>query len=100
MDHTALVVNLLVFEREVSAPVVEDKKTRIDDVWMFFCHRHVADVIDGLIKRCVGIEVSTELHTIALKVVDHVLAREVLRTVESHVLKEVSKTTLAILLKD
>ncbi len=48
---------------------------------------YVVDVVDGLIERSICVDVSSETETFALKIIEHVLARIVLRAVESHVLE-------------
>ena len=96
VDDTTLLVNLLVFEEKVMAPVVKDEETRVNGSWNL--HVHVVDVIYCLVKRSVGVKVLTELDTNLLEILLEVVTREVLRSVETHVLKEVSKTELVIFL--
>ena len=98
VDHTALLVDLLVGEQQTVAPVLEDEQARIDGT--LARAGHVVDVIDGLGNAGVGIQVATEVHTQRAGVVDNALALavEVLTAVEGHVLQEVGETTLALLL--
>ena len=98
MNHTALLVNLVTIEGEVTTPIVKDEQTAINDAWMkCFINGHIGNVIDGLIDGCIGIYIGAELDTMTLQILKHTLVREVLGAVESHVLKEVSKTALALL---
>ena len=60
---------------------------------LYWCG-YVVDVVDGLIERSICVDVSSETETFALKIIEHVLARIVLRAVESHVLEEVGETEL------
>ena len=102
VDNAALLVNLLVLEQQVMAPVVEYQQARVDDA--FAGERSRADVIDSLVDRGIGIEVSTEFHADALAPGHDswlaVLAWKVLGAVKGHVLQEMSQTTLAGLFKD
>ena len=95
-DHTALVVDLLVFERDEVRPIVQDQQTGIDDTLTI--QRHARHIVAGLLLSGESVEVSTELHTHLLQVVDQHLAGQVLRAIESHMLQEVSQTLLVILL--
>ena len=81
---------------------MEYQQARVDDT--LAGERSRTDVIDRLVNRGVGIEVSTEFHADALAPGHDaglaVLARKVLGAVKGHVLQEMSQTTLAGLLKD
>ena len=57
-------------------------------------------LLDGLVDAGVGIEVATELHAERAAELDKVVALEMLRAVEGHVLEEVSQAALALLLLD
>ena len=62
--------------------------------------RHVRQTIDRLIDGGISIDVSTEVHTDGLKIIDDALTGEVLGTIEGHMLQEVSQTILMILFED
>ena len=66
----------------------------------FAVRRHVTQTINGLVDRGVSIDVTTEIDTYRLKIVDDALTREMLRTVERHMLQEVRQTVLMILFED
>ena len=66
----------------------------------FAIGRHVRQTIHGLVDRGVGVDVTAEVHTHRLEIVDDALTGEMLRTVERHVLQEVRQTVLMILLED
>ena len=98
MDDTALLVDFLRVKRQPVRPVVQDEQARVDD--RLADNRHVRDVVDCLVNRRIGIEIDTKLDTDGLKVGNHVVALEILRPVETHVLKEMGQTALVVLLKD
>ena len=93
VDYPTLFVNLLAVECNVVAPVVHDKKTAIDNFNPLVC-RSIHYGIYCFVKCSVSIKVCPKLATNALQESNKVLPREVLRPVECHVLKEVSKTGL------
>ena len=51
-----------------------------------------------LLKACRGVDVTAELGTDTLQILKQFLVGEILCTVETHVLKEVGKTVLVVLL--
>ena len=61
VDHTTLLVNLLVGEQQTGAPVLEDEQTRVDSA--LARAGHVVDVIDGLGNAGIGVQVLTEGYT-------------------------------------
>ena len=102
VDDAALLVNLLIFEQQVVAPVMQYQQAGVDDSLAHEGCR--TDVIDRLVNRGVGIEVGTKLHADALTPGHDarftVLAGEMLGAVKGHVLQEVGQPSLAGLLKD
>ena len=100
VDDATLLVDLLVGEQQTVAPVLEDQQARVDSA--LAGAGHVVDVIDGLGNAGIGIQVLTEGYTQRAGIVDDALALavEVLTAVKGHVLQEVGKTTLALLLLD
>ena len=100
--HAALLVYLLVLQQQEVAPVVQDEQTRVGNALTL--HGHRRDVIHRLVYGGIGVQVGTELHADGLTPGHDAqflsLAWEVLRTVESHVLQEVSQSTLARLFQD
>ena len=93
VDHPTLFVNLFAVECNVVAPVVHDKKTAIDNFNPLVC-RSIHYSIYCFVKCSVSIEVCPKLATNALQESNKVLPGEVLRPVECHVLKKVSKPRL------
>ena len=102
MNDTTLLVNLLVLQQNVVAPVVQHQQTRVQDALALQGSR--ADVIDRLVYRGVGIEIGTELDADGFAPGHDaqftVLAREVFRTVEGHVFQEVGQSALPRFLQD
>ena len=96
--HAALGVYLLVQQREGAAPVVHHQQRAVDDTLAI--GRHVAQTIYRLVNRGVGIDVTAEVDTYRLKIVDDSLALKMLGTVEGHMLQEVGQTVLVVLLQD
>ncbi len=99
VDHSPLVVDVLVGEQKAVSPVVEYPQTAVNRAWNG-SDRDIVDVVNSLVNRSVGIEISAELHTDRLAVLDDPVSREVLSTVEAHMLKEVGKTPLTVVLED
>ena len=97
-DDTALGIYLLGEEEQSASPVVHDEQGGVDDA--FARGGHIGEAIDCLIQCRVGVDISAEVHTDGLEIVDDTLAREMLRTVECHVLQEVRETVLVVLLED
>ena len=95
-DHTALVVDLLVFERNEVRPIVQNQQTGVDNTLTI--QRYARHIVAGLLLSSESVEVSTELHTHLLQVVDQHLVGQVLSAVESHMLQEVGQTLLVVLL--
>ena len=62
--------------------------------------RHIREAVHRLVDRGVGVDISTEIDTYRLEIIDDSFSREVLRSVERHVLQEVRQTVLVILLED
>ena len=93
VDHPTLFVNFFAVECNVVAPVVHDKKTAIDNFNPLVC-RSIHYSIYCFVKCSVSIKVCPKLATNALQESNKVLPGEVLRPVECHVLKKVSKTGL------
>ena len=94
--NVTLIVDSLLGKRDTIAPILEDEHTRI-----YGCSTsswYVGKIINGLVDTCVSIQILTILHTNALKIVLKAIALEMLRTIESQVLQEVSQTTLVVVL--
>ena len=96
VDNATLLVNFLAVERQVVAPVVQDKQARVHRTLNL--HVYIVHVIHRLVKRSIGIQVLAKLHADTLQVLFQSVAREVCGTIEAHVLQEVSQTTLVLLL--
>ena len=98
VDDTALLVDILTLEKQAVSPVVEDPQAGIDGARN--SNRHVVNVINGFVNRCVCIQVSAELYTDRFQILDQAVAREMLGAVEAHVLKEVCQTALVFVFED
>ena len=95
-NDATLLVNFLVLEQEVVAPVVQDEQAGINgssglDIY-------ILDIIDGFVEGGIGVEVLTELDTDALQVLLQGIAREMGCTIEAHVLQEMGETALVVFL--
>ena len=97
-DDSALGVDLLGLQCDEVRPVVQYEQGRVDDP--LACGRHVGDVVDGVVPAGGRIEVVSELDAHGLQIFDHLLAGEVLRSVEGHVLEEVCQALLVVILLD
>ena len=98
VDDTTLLINLLVIEQEVVAPVVKDEQTGIDGTRDFDVH--IVDVINGLVERSVSIQILSVADTDALEIFLQTVAWEVGGAIEAHVFEEVCQTTLIIIFLD
>ena len=96
MHHVALLVDGLLVEGNGVRPVLEDEHTRVNG--RNTCRRHVFNVIHRLVGGGIGIQVPAILHTYRLQVFLQLIVLEVLSTIESHVLEQVSKTALVFIL--
>ena len=95
-DDAALLVDFLVLEQQVVAPVVQDEQTGIDGSDCLDIH--IIYIIYSLVEGRIGVEVLAELHADALQVLLQGITRKVCRAVEAHVLEEVCEATLVVLL--
>ena len=96
VDDAALFVDLALLQGEAAGPVAEDEQTGVE-CGDRVC-RHVVNVVHCLVDGGVGIEVTTELDALRAAPLDEVIAFEMVGTIESHVLKEVSETALVLVL--
>ena len=78
-------------------PVFEDLESGGDRPWILCRH---LEHIDGLIEARIGVDRGSKRHSDRFEVVDEFLLLEMLGSVERHVLHEVSKTELCVLLQD
>ena len=101
-NHTAFLVDFLVGQFDSARPVVQDQQTRVYDVDVV--GGHVADVVYSLVYCCIGVQVGTELDTFGFTprydAQTCFIPGEVLCTVESHVLQEVSQSALLRFFQD
>ena len=72
--------------------VVQDQKAGVHHRFPY--QRNIIEHIGGLIDTCGGVDIASERSPDALKPVKDALLREVLGTIEAHVLKEVRETIL------
>ena len=76
MNDIALLVDLVWLQRQTVRPVFQDKQTGVE-CRSSFC-RYVADTIDGLVNRGIGVQVAAELYTQRTAELDNAIALEVL----------------------
>ena len=98
MYHTTLLVNLGILEQKPVGPVMKDEQAGI--LYAFTCCGHLRYIVDGFIHIGACIKVLAKLDTNAFKPRNDFVSGEILGAVKTHVLKEVSKTTLIIFFKD
>ena len=96
MDDTTLLLDLLLFKQQTIGPVPKYHQTRVDDA--FARRGYITYIIDRLVNAGIGIQVCTELHADALTPAQQLVALEMLRAVEGHMLQEVRQTTLVVVL--
>ena len=94
-NHTTLCINLFRQKEQAASPIVHHQQRRVND--SLADGRHVRQTINGLVNRRVCVDISAEIHTDRLEIIDDTFARKMLRTIESHVLQEVRQTILVIL---
>ena len=101
-DYATFFVYFLVSKVDGTRPVVKDKQA-----WIYYINvfsRHVADIIYRLIDAGICIQVCTEFDTFRFapryNAKTCLIPREVFGSIESHVLQEVSQTTLLRFFKD
>ena len=92
MNHVALLVNLVSLQQKTVRPVFQNQQTRVERRGTL--GGNVADTINGLVDTGISIQIATELNTQRTGEFDDAVALEVFRTVEGHVLEEVSQTAL------
>ena len=95
-DDATLVFNLLRGEEQLACPAVEDFETHLDHIGLV---ARQIDIIDGLVESRPGVDAAAKLDTVLLQLADHLVALVVLGTVEGHVLTEVGKTLLVLVLE-
>ena len=98
VDDVALLHDLVLLEQQSVGPVLEDEHAGVEG--RLTRGGNIADAIDGLVDRGIGIQVAAKLHAERTCELDEIVALEVLRAVEGHVLKEVCQSALALLLLD
>ena len=98
VHHVALLHYLVLLQQQAVAPVLQDEHARVEG--RLARGGHVANAVDRLVNRGVGVQVAAELYAQRAGELNEVVAFEVLRAVEGHVLKEVSQSALALLLLD
>ena len=96
MDDTTLLIDFLRFEQQTVSPVVENKQTRVNNI--FVARRYITYIIYSLGDTCIGIEVGAKLNTLRLTPSEDSITWEMLSAIEAHVLKEMGKTALRLLL--
>ncbi len=97
IDDASFSLYFIFFKKDSVTPVTNHEKHTVHQ-WLVGSN-YIIDVVDGLIKACVGIDVSTKADTLALEIIKHIFARIVGYTIEGHMLKEVGKTKLVLCFK-
>ena len=87
VDNLALGINFLSFQRDETAPVVENQEAGIYQ--SFAPGGYVGEIIDRLVKGGIGIDVGAEAYSVFFQILDQSLAREILGAIEGHVFQEV-----------
>ena len=93
-DHTSLSIDLSRIASHEMRIVMHHEKTRVDDA--LADHWDIVEHVVSLLETSSCIDVAAELGTDALEILEKRLSREILCTVETHVLEEVSKTVLVV----
>ena len=97
VDDAALFLNFFLVEEDVAGPAVEDLEAHLDHLGVVGGH---VDIVDSLVEGGVGVDVASELNTMLLQLVNHLVARIAFDTIESHVLAEVGEALLVVALHD
>ena len=98
VDHATLLLYLLLLQQQTVGPVIEDEQTRVDNT--LARRGYITNIIYRLVDAGIGVQVTTELDTHTLTPAQQIVALEVLRTVEGHVLQEVGQSSLVVVLLD
>ena len=98
VDDAALLVYLLVFQQQSAAPVFQHQEAGVQGA--LAGGGHVTDAVHSLVDRSVGVQIAAKFHSESSGELDDSVAGEVLRTIECHVLQEVSQPALVLLLVD
>ena len=96
MDDATLLVDFAACEGQAIRPVLQNEDAGVECA-LPFC-RHVANTIDRLVDRGVGVEVASELYSESTGELQECRVREVFRPVERHVLEEMGQTALVVIL--
>ena len=97
-NDTTLRINLFVQQQQSAAPVVHHQQRAIHNT--LTVRGHIRETVNGLVNRGIGIDVSSEIDTHGLEVVDDSFSRKMLGTVECHVLQEVRQAVLVVFLQN
>ncbi|MPM72095.1 hypothetical protein SDC9_119068 [bioreactor metagenome] len=93
-DNAALFFQLFIFQRNPVRPVVKDKQYRIHQILV--CGGDIGQKIDGFIERSIGVDVCPEFNAVVLQIIEHIFARIIFCSVESHMLQEVRQSGLVV----
>ena len=94
MYHAALLFYFALLQRKPRRPVAQDKQAAVNGTGVR-C-RHIVDVIHRFIGRGIGVEVARKLNTVCPTPFYKVVALEMIRPVEGHMLEEMSQSALVV----
>ena len=97
MNNATLCLNLFGLEKQTATPAIEDVETHLHHGGIVGGHVHI---IHRLVEAGVRINATAKLNAVLLQGINHRVAGETLNAIESHVLAEVSQTTLRLILED
>ena len=96
-DDAALFLDLGRIEGDGVGPILQDQQRPVDHVGIVGGN---LQLVDGLIKAGVGVDVRAEAHARRLQKCDDLLLREVTRAVEAHVFHEVREAPLVVVFEN
>ena len=98
IDDASFLVYLSVFQQQIVTPVMKYEQTGVESTGYLYIH--IIYIIYSLVETGIGIQVLSKLHTYTFQIFFYSVAREVGSSVETHVFKEMGKTTLVVILLD
>ena len=98
IDNATFFIYLFRIECQVIRPVMKNEKTRVDSTWG--SDRDIGNIIDCFINRSICVQIFTEFYTDTFQILFQCITGKVCGSVEAHVFKEVSQSTLVIFFLD
>ena len=96
MDNATFFLYFFFVKSKPSRPVTKNQHTCINSSCTL-C-RNIVNIVNCLINTCIGIKVTTKFDTVSTTPFDKRITLKIVRTIKSHVLKEMGKTTLCLIL--